>query len=114
MSDLRVKLEKILSSRRFYLVVIGFFALESVWVALSSRYPMAFDEDFHFGIIKIYAHHWLPFLSGQPASANAYGALAADPSYMYHFLMSFPYRIAAFFTDSQAAQVIILRFLNIG
>ncbi len=107
------KLVRFLSSRRFFYGVLVFFVLESLWIALSARYPMAFDEDFHMGIIKIYSQHWLPFLSGQPDGANTFGAVAHDPSYLYHYLMSFPYRLLAACTDSQAIQVIGLRLLNI-
>lgn len=103
-----------LGSRRFYRAVIIFFVLEAIWIALSSRFPMAFDEDFHLGVIKVYSHQFLPFLSGQPDGANAYGALAADPSYLYHYLMSFPYRVVAFLTGNQYVQVVVLRLINIG
>ncbi len=107
------KLANALRSRRFYWLIIGFFVFEALWVALSARYPMAFDEDFHFGVIKVYSQHWSPFLAGQPDGANAFGALAADPSYLYHYLMSFPYRFVSLFTESQAAHVIFLRLINI-
>jgi hypothetical protein len=104
----------ILGSKRFFWVIFGFFIFESVWIALSAVYPMAFDEDFHFGLIKIYSHYWLPFLSTQPPNANAFGAVARDPSYLYHYLMSFPYRVIALVVHGQTAQVILLRFINIG
>lgn len=103
-----------LGSKRFFYIVLAFFALESLWIAFSAAYPMAFDEEFHFGIIKIYSEHWLPFLTEQPANADMYGALATDPSYLYHYVMSFPYRLIALITDNQAAQVILLRLINIG
>ncbi len=107
-------LARMFGSKPFLFVVLGFFALESLWVALSALYPMAFDEDFHFGIIKIYSQHWLPFLGGQPPNSAAFGAVVRDPSYLYHYLMSFPYRVVAEFTHSQMIQVIILRLINIG
>jgi hypothetical protein len=93
---------------------VAFFVLESVWIACSARYPMAFDEDFHLGVITIYSHHWLPFLHSQPDNAMQYGALQYDPSYLYHYLMSFPYRIIAAFTGNLATQVILLRLLNVA
>ncbi len=108
------KIKALLGSRRFYLFILGFFVFESVWVALSAVYPQAFDENFHFGLIKVYSHYWLPFLAHQPAGANAFGAVARDPSYLYHYLMSFPYRLIAVFTHSQTAQVISLRLVNVG
>ncbi len=83
-------------------------------MVVSAVYPMAFDEDFHLGIIKIYANHWLPFLSSQPDGADAFGAVARDPSYLYHYLMSFPYRLVEAITPSQTVQVIVLRLLNVA
>jgi len=108
------KLISFLGSRRFFIAIIVLFVLESAWIALSARYPQAFDEQFHLGIIKLYAHQWGPFFSQQPAGADAFGAVARDPSYLYHYLMSFPYRLIAHFTDSLTTQVIILRFINIA
>jgi hypothetical protein len=104
----------VLRSRRFYRFIIGFFIFEAGWIAITAAYPQAFDENFHFGLIKVYSHHILPFLSGQPQGANAYGAVARDPSYLYHYLMSFPYRLIALVFKRQAYQVIALRFINIA
>jgi hypothetical protein len=114
MNKILHKISNILGSKRFFWIILAFFLIESIWIALSAVYPQAFDEDFHFGLIKIYSHYWLPFLSHQPAKANAYGAVAVDPSYLYHYLMSFPYRFITLFTHSQTIQVILLRILNVG
>ncbi|HUC89749.1 MAG TPA: hypothetical protein VMR45_03020 [Patescibacteria group bacterium] len=108
------KFVKLLGSRPFFYGVLALFAFESLWIALSAVYPMAFDEDFHLGIIKIYSHHWLPFLQNQPENASQFGALAADPSYLYHYLMSFPYRFFSIFTSNQTILVILLRLINIA
>ncbi len=101
-------------SRKFFWVVVTLFVLEAAWIALSGRYPMAFDEDFHLGIIRLYAHHVGPFWSSQPPGGNAFGAVARDPSYLYHWLMSFPYRMVSMFTHDQTIQVLWLRAINIG
>ncbi len=74
---------------------------------------MAFDEDFHLGIIKIYAHHISPFFVNQPEGANTFGAVARDPSYLYHYIFSFFYRFISLFTLRQSVIVIIFRILNI-
>ena len=113
MDGIVARFVRILSSRAFFLGVLIFFCLQALWIALSAVYPMAFDEEVHFGIIKIYAGQLSPFLSGQPEGADSFGAVARDPSYLYHYLMSFPYRVIAHFTDSQSAQVVVLRLLNI-
>lgn len=103
-----------LGSRQFFVGVMVVFLLQAVWIALSGRYPMAFDEDFHLGIIRLYAHHISPFWNTHPVGSEAYGAIARDPSYLYQYLMSFPYRLISAITTSQAAQVIFLRFISIG
>lgn len=104
----------ILRARLFTWAIVLFFIFEAVWIALSAAYPMAFDEDFHFGIIKVYSHYWLPFLTSQPPHADMYGAVARDPSFLYHYLMSFPYRLLALWVHSQTLQVIYMRLLNIA
>jgi hypothetical protein len=103
-----------LASQKFFWLVVGLLVFQAVWIALSGVYPMAFDEDFHFGIIKLYAHHPLPFWSSHPAGSDTFGAVDRDPSYLYHYVMSFPYRIISAITNNQMAQVLTLRFINIG
>jgi hypothetical protein len=104
----------VISSPVFFRWIVGLLVLQAAWIALSGRYPMAFDEDFHLGIIRLYAHHLLPFWSGQPSDASRFGAVARDPSYLYQYLMSFPYRLISVFTHDQTIQVLLLRAINIG
>lgn len=103
-----------LASPKFFWGVLAFFVFEAAWIALSGLYPMAFDEDYHLGIIHIYANHISPFWSAQPAGTDAFGAVFRDPSYLYQWLMSFPYRFIRLFTDNQTALVLWLRAINIG
>lgn len=114
MKQLATTLSKLFATRMLRNFLFAFFIFEALWFAFSAIYPMAFDEDFHLGIIKIYSHHWLPFLHNQPAGADAYGAVARDPSYLYHYIMSFPYRLLTHITSSETAQIIVLRILNVG
>lgn len=107
------KLLNFVASRRFFILVMAALVFQALWIALSGRYPMAFDEDFHLGIIRLYAHHLSPFWSAQPAHSDMFGAVYRDPSYLYHYIMSFPYRLIAVFAHSQTVQVIVLRIINI-
>jgi hypothetical protein len=50
-------LAAVLRSRRSAIGALIFFVLEGLWIACSAVYPMAFDEEFHFGLIKVYSHH---------------------------------------------------------
>lgn len=88
--------------------------LQAAWIALTGRYAMAFDEDFHLGVIRLYADHTSPFWSAQPVGGDTFGAVARDPSYLYHYLMSFPYRLISAITTSPPIQVVFLRVINIG
>ncbi len=108
------KIKSLLGHKWLYRFILVFFVFESAWIAFSAVYPQAFDEDFHFGLIKVYSHYWLPFLTHQPAGGNIFGPIARDPSYLYHYLMSFPYRIFAFFVHAQEAQIIFLRLIDIS
>ena len=105
---------KFIGSQLFFYLILVAFVLQAGWIAISARYPMAFDEDFHLGIIRLYAHHLSPFWHSQPESADMFGAVARDPSYLYQYLMSFPYRLISLFTSDQTIQVLILRAINIG
>lgn len=103
-----------LASKRCFYIVVAVFAVQAIWFALTARYPMAFDEDFHFGLIRLHASQWLPFFTSQPAHAEQLGAVVRDPSYLYHFLMSIPYRGIALITSNTVVQIVVLRFINIG
>lgn len=104
---------KILNSKNFFYVVIGILVIQAAWFALTAQYPMAFDENYHFGIIQIFSHQLSPFITNTPANSAIYGEITRFDSYLYHYLMSFPYRLIAFFIHDQTPQIIILRFLNI-
>lgn len=104
----------LVASKKFFYGLVAFFVLEASWIAISGRFPMAFDEDFHLGIIKLYAQQWSPFFAHQPAGADAYGAVARDPSYLYHYLMSFPYRVCNGVWHNEFANILMLRFFSIG
>jgi hypothetical protein len=114
MNGIARKLTDFLGSRRCWYIILGFFVFEALWFVFSAVYPMAFDEDFHLGVIRIYATHWSPFLTEHPPGADQFGAVVRDPSYLYHYLMSFPYRLLTHFTSSEATQVIWLRLINVA
>lgn len=114
LSALSKKLVRFLSSPLCWRIVLGLFLVETLWLVFSAQYPMAFDENYHFGLIKLHATQWLPFFTAQPDSAGAFGAIARDPSYLYHWLLGFPYRFVSLFTDNQTAQIIFLRLINVA
>jgi hypothetical protein len=111
---MRAKIGILLGSRRFFAIVLALLVLNAAWIALSGRYSMAYDENTRLGTIELYADRWLPFWSEAPAGSESLGGVARDPSYLYHYLLSFPYRLLELVTQSQFVQVLVLRFINIG
>ncbi|HRJ06053.1 MAG TPA: hypothetical protein PK096_00590 [Candidatus Saccharibacteria bacterium] len=111
---LATRLRIVLASSSFFWLTVGLFSLGAIWVATASLYPMAFDEDFHMGLIKIYATSWLPYGIEHTRDMSVYGSATADPSYLFHYLMSFPYRLLEFLAVPFDTIVVLLRLLNIG
>lgn len=112
--NLSKRLIALVACPKFFWGIIALFVLQAAWIALSGRYPMAFDEDVHLGIIRLYAHHISPFWSVQPGGSDVFGPVFRDPSYLYQWLMSFPYRFLNIFTDNQTTLVLWLRAINIA
>lgn len=108
------KILGIIATPAFFWCIVGLLVLEALWIGFSGLYPMAFDEEFHLGIIQLYAHHLSPFWQAPPDGASALGAVSRDPSFLYHYLMSFPYRLISSFTDNQYITVMLLRIINVG
>lgn len=103
------------SSQSFFLLVMAVFYVQAIWIALTAAYPMAFDEDFHFGLIKLHADQlWLPFFTSQPNGADIYGAVVRDPSYLYQYLMAFPCRIISTFVGDEMTRIVLLRLINVA
>lgn len=108
------RFNQIISSNKFFWFIVGLLVFQASWIALSGRYPMAFDENYHLGVIKLYSHHISPFWEEAPPGSEPYGAITRDPSYLFHYLMSFPYRLISLFTNNLQIKVLFLRSLNLA
>ena len=106
-------LRSFIASRGCFALILGVFVISSAWIAVASLYPMAFDEEFHYGMIGIYAGSLLPFGITHTSDMAQYGSATADASYLFHYLLSFPYRILDFIGFSNETIIVILRFINI-
>jgi len=108
------KLVHYVGSELFFRLTLALFVVSAAWIAFSARYPMAFDEGYHLGIIRIYSFQFSPFFAKQPPGPAMFGALTRDPSYLYHYLMSFPYRWVGYVSSSFMLHVLTLRFIDIA
>ena len=104
---------KFLSSKIFFWVVIALFIMQSLWIAFSIRFPMLFDEFYHFGVIKVFSGHLSPIIVNQPVEYDIYGNLTFGNASIFHYLLSFPFRLISFITQDQTIQIIFLRVINI-
>ena len=100
-------------SPHFFWAILIVFALQALWIAWSGAYSMAYDEFFHLAAIQEYAKHWLPIATESVAHPEL-GAFSRDPSFLYHYLMSFPYHLITAVWHSFTSQIIVLRIINIG
>lgn len=107
-------LATIFGSNWFFGFIIGFFILQTVWIALSAIYPMLFDEEYHMGIIEIYSRQISPFIYAQPPEAAFHGDITRYGSYMFHYLMGFPYSLIQSFTNDLQTTVILMRLICIS
>lgn len=103
----------ILSSKKMFYFVVFLLLFQALWIAFSFRYSMIFDEYYHFELIQYFSHQILPFIYHQAPQLDQYGALDRNPNLLFHYILSFPYRIIAMFTDNLAVQIITMRIVNI-
>lgn len=101
-------------STKFFIAILAALVVQAVWLAFSAYYPLPFDEYVHVGNIQIYAQQWSPFIAEQPAYASIYGDITREASYLYYYLMSFPYRFFELFTDNEMILIIATRLINIA
>ena len=90
------------------------FVVQAVYIACVGRFSMAFDEHFHLAAIQEYAKVIFPWQVTQPPGPAELSAFTADGSYLYHYLMSWPYRLMALVTDSVTAHTILIRLFDVG
>lgn len=112
-----IKQERIVAaigSRWFLIGTLSIFVLGALWLAFSLKTGGSYDEEYHLAIISAYKEHFLPFISAQSPSYDTAGDVTRLPSYLYHYLMSWPARGITLFTNDAHTQIFLLRVLNIG
>jgi len=104
---------RVVSKSWFFTATLTLFVFNSLWLVLSSNL-LPYDEYYHVGIIRFYAQQWSPFINQQPPEMSLYGDITRLSAYLYHYLMSFPYRFFDLFTDSESLIIIGMRLLNVA
>lgn len=112
-ASLQARLSALVGSTWLFTISLVALVLHSMWLILSSNL-LPYDEYYHIGIIRFYAEQWSPIISYQPPEMSLYGDVTRLSSYLYHYLMSFPYRLLDVFISNETLIIIALRFLNLG
>ncbi len=74
---------------------------------------MPFDEFAHVGAIQIYSEQFSPVVTEQSINTGIIGDITRNPSFLYYWLMSFPFRaVDSFLSFNQA--VMFIRLLNLA
>lgn len=94
------------SSRRLPYLIIVLFVLQALWIAFSFQYPMIYDEGTHVGFIQQYTHTFFPYTTNTPATMTTQVSL-------FHYMLSFIYRLLDAFKLNIDSIIIILRLVNI-
>ncbi len=109
------KIVSFLGSNTFFYIVIIMFVVQAIWLAISAAYPMLYDEHWHFGYIFEFSDQLSPLIGEQTdEQIAAYGDITRRPSYFYHYLLSFPFRLISEYIDSFKAQLFTMRFINVA
>jgi len=104
-------LERVLVSKAFFYLILIFFAAQALYIALELSFKVAPDETFHIGYVDAYAQQFSPIIQEQTGYFQL-GDITRNPSFLYHYVVSFPYRIGLELFGAQAALVVV-RFVNI-
>ncbi|MEX0748981.1 MAG: DUF2142 domain-containing protein [Candidatus Saccharimonadales bacterium] len=106
-----LQVAEIVSSKKFIKATFILFLLQSLFYALTIKYGIPPDEQYHFKVAELFVqNNFSPFISSQEGLFSL-GELTRTPYLMYHYLLSFP--LALLGNLSLSAKILILRGINI-
>lgn len=103
----------VMGSKKIFYAILALAVAQAAWYSLSFQ-PTIFDEGVHIGSIQAYSESWSPIIHDQNPKWDYLGEIAREGSYLYYYVMGYPYRLIDFFTDDYMVQVLVLRVINIG
>jgi hypothetical protein len=88
-----------------------------VWFAGALKYNMPPDESYHYNFVNLYTQQPLshgPFIGHEPQSYLFLGDIQQTPSFLYHYIMSFPLRLFNHVMSDMNHRVVALRLIDVG
>lgn len=101
--------------RKNLLLTVALTIFVSVAAVFALRNPLDItpDETYHYAIIQAYSEQYSPFITKQFNTAQTNDIIRL-PSYMYHYLLSFPYRMLQALDLPDQTILISLRLVNVA
>jgi len=104
---------RVTANGRFFAPTLLLFVAQATWLVFTASYPLPFDEFAHVGAIQLYAEQWSWIVTSQPINTGTIGDLTREPSFLYRWLMSFPYRALDSFLSLDQT-IIVMRLMNVA
>ncbi len=107
LTKLPLAIKKFIEGQAFVWLCAGWLAIQSVYIAITTKFAVPPDERYHTLFIKLYQHNGLsPFIARQDISYSALGDAIRTPSYFYHYLFG----LISHINDS----LLFLRLVNVA
>lgn len=103
---------RFVGSRTAIISVLALFVMSGTLIALTMSRSI-YDEHWHMGIIEQYAHQFSPRLRNG-ISTTGLGDVEYTGSFLFHWLMSFPYRISAALFGQGFVTLVVMRLIGVA
>ncbi|MBI9114767.1 glycosyltransferase family 39 protein [Sanguibacter suaedae] len=100
-----------LSSPWVLVTAMVLFAAQAAWVALAAS-PVIYDEHYHVAAIDAFSRRWTPFID-QTVADGPLGDAERYGSYLYHYMMSFPWRLTGAAGLSPEHRMLVIRLITV-
>jgi len=100
-----------IGSKKFLYATLIWFVFSAGFIAMTTSRAVAPDETAHLSRVKIYAEGGVTPFIHQTEATYYLGAVEQQPNYLFHYVMSMPYR---FMPDawSPNTKIVLLRLIN--
>jgi 4-amino-4-deoxy-L-arabinose transferase-like glycosyltransferase len=107
------RLKSFIRGNRIFSIALATFLVVTTSFAVHNAVGVTPDEAYHYAAIKTYAAQYSPFITEQASLAET-NDMVRYPSYLYHYILSFPFRALNGIGLSDHASLVTLRLLNVA
>lgn len=104
---------RLVASRWVSAAILVWLGVGASWIALTALVGMVYDERWHLDSIEVFAAQSLPWFAAE-APQEGVGAASRSASYLYHYLLSFPFRWLEGAGVAEVHVVMVLRLITVA